>query len=71
MNQKLWKDFSDEELAVAAHNGMSGQGAIVESVRRHRETVVKLQESATWLSWMMFVLSLVGIGVAIAGIFTN
>ena len=71
MNQKPWKDWSDEQLAEAAQNGLSGQGAVVESVRRHRETVVELQQSATRLSWVMLALTIVGIFVALAGIFPS
>ncbi len=71
MNQKIWKDLSDEQLAELAHNGMSGQGAIVESIRRHREMVVTLQRSATSLSRVMLLLAVVGIFVAIAGILPN
>lgn len=33
---KPWSEWSDDELAAEAQSGLRGQGAIVESLRRHR-----------------------------------
>jgi len=64
-----WKDWSDEELAVEAQTGLRGQGAVVESLRRHREALIEESRSATRLSWVMLALTIVAIGVAVAQLF--
>ena len=58
---KSWKDYLDDELADMAQNGVQGQWAIVESLRRHRLVVVKLERTATVLSGVMVVVTIVGI----------
>lgn len=68
-SEQPWRDWSDDELADAADNGMRGQGAVVESLRRHREALIGQQASATRLSWIMLALTIVGILVAGAAVF--
>jgi len=63
---KPWTDWTDAELADEAQTGLRGQGAVVETLRRHREALVKQQESTNrlqrttnLLTWALIVFALV------------
>ena len=41
-----WKELTDEELAKIAQDGLQGQGAPVEAMRRLRDAIEKLSASS-------------------------
>jgi hypothetical protein len=55
---KPWEDWKDKELVEEAQQGLRGQGALVEMMRR-------LKGSTTYLSWVMVGLAVVQVIVAI------
>lgn len=66
MPAKPWKDWTDDELADAAQQGMSGQGAQVEAMRRLRTTIEAFSDSSDrysrrmlWLTIVLLLLTLV------------
>ena|SRR5262249_33264328 len=46
MPAKPWKDWTDDELADAAQQGLHGQGAPVEAMRRLRTTIETFSDSS-------------------------
>ena len=48
-----WHKWTDEELAREAQEGLRGQGAVVEMMRRLRDAIVKQQRSTNWLTWVI------------------
>jgi len=66
MPAKPWKDWTDDELADAAQQGMTGQGAQVEAMRRLKESIVTFSGSSDrysrrmlWLTIVLLILTLV------------
>jgi hypothetical protein len=59
MPAKPWKDWTDDELADAAQQGMTGQGAQVEAMRRLKESIVTFSGSSDRYSWRMLWLTIV------------
>jgi hypothetical protein len=66
MPAKPWKDWTDDELADAAQQGMTGQGAHVEAMRRLKESIVTFSGSSDrysrrmlWLTIVLLILTLV------------
>lgn len=51
-DKRAWKDWRDDELADEAQTGVRGQGAVVEALRR-------LRESTNRLTWALIVLTIV------------
>jgi hypothetical protein len=50
-----WPDKSDEELRAEAQQGLAGQGAVVEAMRRLRISIDTLRVSnERYANWMMF-----------------
>ena len=45
-------------------DGMPGQGAVVEAIRRHREATSRLDQRMWWIGLIGVVLALVGVGLA-------
>jgi hypothetical protein len=58
MPAKPWKDWTDDELADAAQQGMYGQGAQVEAMRRLRTTIEVFSDSSDRYSRRMLWLTL-------------
>jgi hypothetical protein len=63
---KKWTESTDEELASEAHTGLTGQGAVVEAMRRLRVSTEDLKVSTEKysrrlivLTWVLIVLTLV------------
>ena len=63
--EKPWTEYSDTELSDEAQQGLRGQGALVEALRRHREELVNQQKSGNALSRRMFFLAFVGIALTL------
>ncbi len=64
-----WSDedkWTDEKLAIEAQEGLRGQGAVVEMMRRLRDAIVKQQRSTNWLTWVIIGLTIV---LVIVGVF--
>jgi hypothetical protein len=59
MPAKPWKDWTDDELANAAQQGLTGQGAPVEAMRRLRTTIETFSKSSDRYSRRMFWLTIV------------
>jgi hypothetical protein len=66
MPAKPWKDWTDDELADAAQQGITGQGAQVEAMRRLKESIVTFSGSSDrysrrmlWLTIVLLILTLV------------
>jgi hypothetical protein len=66
MPAKPWKDWTDDELADAAQQGMYGQGAQVEAMRRLRTTIEVFSDSSDrysrrmlWLTIVLLLLTLI------------
>jgi hypothetical protein len=59
MPAKPWKDWTDDELADAAQQGMTGQGAQVEAMCRLKESIVTFSGSSDRYSWRMLWLTIV------------
>lgn len=55
-----WASLTDEQLAADADRGLSGQGSVVEAMRRLRESTAKQQSAmktlTKWVTWLTFVL---------------
>jgi hypothetical protein len=49
-NPGPFASWSDKELAAWADQGLHGQGAIVESLRRHRDALIAEQQASDRLS---------------------
>ena len=62
MPAKPWKDWTDDELADAAQQGMTGQGAQVEAMRRLKESIVTFSGSSDRYSRRMLWLTIVLLG---------
>jgi hypothetical protein len=58
------REQSDDQLTSDADRGLQGQGAVVESLRRHREVMERLDRSATRLSRVGVALTIAGLLVA-------
>ena len=52
MAEKLWAEWTDEELATGAQKGQAGQGCIVESTRRLRESTERYSRMLIVLTWV-------------------
>lgn len=64
-----WSDedkWTDEKLAIEAQEGLRGQGAVVEMMRRLRDAIVKQQRSTNLLTWVIIGLTIV---LVIVGVF--
>lgn len=59
-----WAEKTDNDLADEANRGVSGQGAIVEALRRHRGKVEALDRAATRLAYIGLALAAIEIVVA-------
>jgi hypothetical protein len=59
MDDKSWKDKTDDELAKEAHAGRVGQGGVVESIRRLRDSVDAFSASSDKYSARMFWLNII------------
>jgi hypothetical protein len=55
---KPWREWADDDLADEAQEGLRGQGALVEALRRHREELVNQQRSTNVLTWVLIVLGI-------------
>lgn len=68
--KKPWAELSDHELAEIAQQGMKGQGAPVEAMRRLRLAIDKASSSsdryATRMWWLTVVIGLLTLVQAIA-----
>ena len=60
-----WHTRTDEELAKEAQTGLSGQGAIVEMMRRLRDAIVEQQRSTNRLTWVIIALTVVLVFVSV------
>jgi len=49
----MWENRTDEQLAQEADAGLRGQGAVVETMHRLRETLVEQQKSTNCLTWVI------------------
>jgi hypothetical protein len=54
-----WPKQSDEELVAEAQTGLRGQGAVVEAMRRLRNSIEALRQSTNWYSGVMVFLTVV------------
>ena len=59
-----WRDHSEDELANAADEGLRGQGALVEALRRHCEATNSLDRKMWWLGIVGTALAFVGVVLA-------
>jgi hypothetical protein len=64
MSQTSLSEYDDNHLVARADNALLGMGALVEAVRRLRETMLDLDRAATRLTWVSLLLSVM------AGTFT-
>jgi hypothetical protein len=60
-----WHDQSDDDLLNKAQEGMKGQGALVESMRRLRKSIDGLRESSDRYSKWVVGLTIVLVGLTI------
>ena len=63
--EKEQKDWTDDDLVNAAQQGMTGQGSVVEMMRRLKDVTIKLENTTTkqqrtmiWLTIFIAVLTL-------------
>ena len=61
-----WRNQSDDDLANEADQGLRGQGAVVESLRRHREATGRLDDRMWWVGLIGVILA--AVGVILAGV---
>ena len=54
-----WQNLTDDELAERANQGLSGQGAIAESMRRLREALHREERAIKWLTIVLVVLTVI------------
>lgn len=59
MNEKRWRDWTDEELANEAQTEFRGQAAIVEMMRCVRDFLAKQQRATNWLTVALVVFAVV------------
>ena len=59
-----WADRSDADLVTEAQTGLRGQGALVEMMRRLKDTLDKQNRVNTCLTYTIIALMIVQIGVA-------
>ena len=65
-----WADRSDADLVTEAQTGLRGQGALVEMMRRLKDTLDKQNRVNTSLTYTIIALMIVQIGVAAYQILT-
>ena len=63
---------TDEQLVESAERGLSGQGAVVEIMRRLKDSIESLNTTSTnlnrqmiFLTWAILILTAVSVGVAV------
>ena len=49
----MWEQKTDEQLAQEADDGLKGQGAVVTTMCRLRDALVKQQKSTNCLTWVI------------------
>lgn len=54
-----WQNLPDDELADVANRGLSGQGAIVESMRRLKVALHKEERAIKRLTFVLVVLTVI------------
>ncbi len=67
-----WRQMTDDQLAQRADDGLRGQGPVIESMRRLRETLheeeVAIKHLTKWLvglTWVLVVLTVIIIGLTV------
>jgi hypothetical protein len=63
-----WRKLSDEELARIAQDGLQGQGAPVEAMRRLRVAMETSSRQMFWLTIVLVFLTLVQVVAAVPAI---
>jgi len=51
MTDEQWQDRTDDNLVEEAQTGLRGQGAVVEMMRRLKNSLVEQQKSTNRLTW--------------------
>ena len=51
MTDEQWQDRTDDNLVEEAQTGLRGQGAVVEMMRRLKNSLVGQQKSTNRLTW--------------------
>jgi hypothetical protein len=54
-----WQNLDDEKLANVADQGLRGQGAVVESMRRLKVALHREERAIKWLTVILVVLTVV------------
>jgi hypothetical protein len=63
-----YSKHSDAQLVEAADDGLHGQGAVIEALKRHRDALLREQEASTALNQSMRRLGAVGVVLALVGV---